>query len=140
MLSGVIKSRSCSQRSGLTAGFLSDFVQPFIRQLLAQPLEIPFTTYFESEYKIIGKSQRSSFCKATIHPINSMRLLVVRENPPEYSCLLSPSTIIAPYPPGPGLLMLPPSVYIVISPTLGDVLKVVALSPLAVIFFFFPCK
>lgn len=55
---------------------------------------------------------------ATMTAISSIRLLVVNLKPPESSLRLSPMINTAPYPPGPGLPILLPSVKIVITPSL----------------------
>lgn len=92
-------------------GLFVAFYQPRARQPLAQPLERPSITYLESLQKVM--SQGSLSCSsARMIPISSMRLLVVSASPPEISLRTPLYSRIAPQPPGPGLPLHAPSVYI----------------------------
>ena len=80
---------------------------------------IPFFTYKLSVYKIISDSPYAA-SSVFITQVNSVLLFVVSDSPPKSTEVFSPFTISNPHPPGPGLPLHVPSVYIVIFSQIGE--------------------
>src|SRR5690606_1713026 len=102
-------SSSC-HRSAFLTGFLADVFQP-LRFQPASHSVIPFRTYWESVFSssCLAPFKALSPCIAAI---SSTRLLVVCFSPPCRVFSTPPYRITTPHPPGPGLPLHAPSVYI----------------------------
>ena len=106
-------SSSACHKSWFFTGFLAAVFQPRFFQFGSQSL-MPSMTYLESVCRITRQG-RSSVFSASMAAVSSMRLFVVSGAPPCSVLRCLPEISRTPQPPGPGLPLHAPSVYISIA-------------------------
>src|SRR6218665_6842 len=102
-------SRRC-HRSTFFTGCLAAVRQPLAFQPWIHSV-MPLRTYSLSRYSVTAQG-RGRADSASITAVNSMRLLVVPSAPPNNAFSVGPERSSTPQPPGPGLPLQAPSVYI----------------------------